>query len=80
VMLEAWSTGIPVITTLVGGIPEYFYENLGLSVENGNEGDLLKKLVYFMDNKDQFKKEDIREFAVDNFSSSVVGKMTALLY
>jgi glycosyltransferase involved in cell wall biosynthesis len=80
VLLEAWSSGIPVITTLVGGIAEHFSNNLGLAVHTGDEDDLLSKLISFMDNKSIFNKSEIRKYAVENFSNKIVGQKFCNLY
>ena len=46
VILEAFSCGIPVISTDVGGIKEYFPHNFGFLIETGNKKELLEKIKH----------------------------------
>ena len=45
VILESFSCGIPVISTNVGGIAEYFPKDFGFLVESGNEKEFVEALL-----------------------------------
>lgn len=54
VVLEAMSTGIPVIATKVSGTPEIIHHNKnGLLIEPKNIGDMYEKLKYLIKNSDE---------------------------
>lgn len=51
VILEAFSCGIPVITTNVGGIAEYFPNNFGKFIKLNDDSDLAKRIVEVKNSK-----------------------------
>lgn len=76
-LLEAQSCGVPVIGSLVGGIPEALEENgSGLLFEAENVEDLREKIERFITDKEFCEKagKRAREFVVEKFS---VEKMVA---
>jgi glycosyltransferase involved in cell wall biosynthesis len=61
VLLEAFASGIPVVATKVGGIPEVVNDNVGILVEAKNT-DALQEAIYIALNK-SWNKTDITEHA-----------------
>jgi len=61
VLLEAFASGIPVVSTIVGGIPEVVNDNVGLLVEPKN-ADELEKAIHTALNT-SWNKSDIIEHA-----------------
>ena len=49
VILEAFSCGVPVISTKVGGIDEYFPNKFGKLIPPKDEGELLKEIIHLYD-------------------------------
>lgn len=71
VIAEAWATGIPVISTDVGGIAEHMDDSRGMLVKSEDEGALADAIINLKKNWD---KEAIRKYAVDHFSVDAVAK------
>ena len=80
VLLESFSTGTPVVTTPVGGIPEIANENNAVIVTPKDEAQLVEKLDYMLDNSKQYDSEIIRQQAKDICSPDVIGKKWTEIY
>ncbi len=71
---EAWTCGKPVIVSNTSGISSYMTNDLGIVAECDKPVELGKAMKYMI-NK-QYKKEQIREFALNNFSDeSIMDKL-----
>ncbi len=80
VMAEAWACGKPVITTKVGGVTEYVDDSRGRLVSSGNEIELEGEINWMLDNFNCYNKDDIRKFAVENFSSEIIASKFESVY
>lgn len=80
VINESFACGIPVLSSNVGGIPEYINKETGMLVERQNEEELLSKIDYFLDNFHLFDKKKIRKFAIENFSKEQIGTKIRDIY
>jgi len=80
VINESLSLGVPVIATRVGGIPERVNDSVGILIDAGNEDQLYASLISFLDNKISFNTNEIRQRAIDEFSSKTVGDILCDLY
>ena len=84
VILESLCSGLPVIATEVGGIPEIVHEQNGILVENGSHPHayvaLLTAIVKCMDEPNRFDRKAISENAQHLFSYDAVGKQFTDLY
>ena len=79
VILEAFSCGIPVISTNVGGIKEYFPEEFGCLIDKKNEQQLLEKIVeLYKTPKDQ--KSNMHQYAIENFGEQRICNSFTELY
>jgi glycosyltransferase involved in cell wall biosynthesis len=80
VMIEAFASGTPVLTAAVGGIPEYMDKSRGILLAP-NEKEVLKEGIQKMlEQHDSFAPEDMRKYAVEQFSEAVIAKAFLALY
>ena len=61
VLLEAFSTGTPAVTTPVGGIPEFTNPDNAVIVSPRDEAQLIEKLDFMLENSQNFQPAVIRE-------------------
>jgi glycosyltransferase involved in cell wall biosynthesis len=80
VVLEALCTGIPVIATRVGGIPEVIGEDNGILVEEGNENELLEAMKKMIVNYHLYQKDEISQKATEQFSYETIGRKIIQVY
>jgi glycosyltransferase involved in cell wall biosynthesis len=80
VILEALCSGIPVIATRVGGIPEVVREDNGILVSSGNEHELLEAMKEMIRNHQIYDREKISRRAASLFSYETVGKKITEIY
>jgi glycosyltransferase involved in cell wall biosynthesis len=79
VLLEAMSTGLPVIATKCGG-PEYFVDSKsGVIIEAGDEHSLAEAMQTVMHSA-HFSAKCIRRRIVDNFSEKVFAESLMSIY
>jgi len=79
VILESFSSGLPVIATNVGGISEYFPRDFGSLITKNNTEQLLEKIVNVYNNpiKDKIK---MQLYAENNFSKVEIATSFTELY
>ncbi len=82
VILESFSCGVPVISTNVGGINEYFPEGFGKLIQKNNQEELLKSILNF---EKSFKtktlnKQKMHNYVINNFSESKIALEFEKLY
>jgi glycosyltransferase involved in cell wall biosynthesis len=80
VLIEALASGLPVIATHVGGIPEYITEERGILVEPQDEKELAQAIVSLLSEEIKFDKQQLRKFAEENFSYARAGQMLHDIY
>ena len=81
VILESLASGIPVIATKVGGIPEIVDKKRGILVENKNEDALLEAMKRMLEkNVELDSSEDLRKYVLENFSKSVIAEKFSEIY
>ncbi|RXP63278.1 glycosyltransferase [Lutibacter sp. HS1-25] len=81
VILEAFSCGIPVIATNVGGINEYFPNNFGKLISIKNEEQLYQETLNLYEKKYTIaSKEEIHNYAVKNFSKEHICNEYSRIY
>ena len=79
-LLEWLCTGMPVIATRVGGIPEAINSTNGILVEAGNDRGLAEAMLTMMEQYANYNPQQIALEAVKQYSYSSVGKQISDVY
>jgi glycosyltransferase involved in cell wall biosynthesis len=80
VLIEAMASGLPIIATRVGGIPDHLGPDLGLLIEPGDEAGLLSAMEYLLDHNREYSPGRIQEYARSHFEFAVVGRQFLEIY
>jgi glycogen(starch) synthase len=80
VIAEAMASGLPVIATRVGGIPEQVKPGMGILVEPRDEAGLTQAMETMIDGAKRMNRAAIRSFAEREYSHPQVGQRFLLLY
>ena len=80
VLIEALSTGKPVLATNCGGPQSIVNEKVGLLVQPGSSKALVLGIQKMLTTLDQYKSDEIRQYAVLNYSAQVIGVRLQELY
>jgi glycogen(starch) synthase len=80
VIAEAMASGLPVIATRVGGIPEQVKPGMGILVEPRDEAGLTQAMETMIDGAKRLDRAAIRSFAEREYSHPQVGQRFLLLY
>jgi glycosyltransferase involved in cell wall biosynthesis len=80
VIIEAHASGLPVISTDVGGIREMINEKNGVLIPRADEARLVSELNILLDKLEDYNRKAIRKEAVAKYSYSVIGKQFYDIY
>jgi glycosyltransferase involved in cell wall biosynthesis len=82
VMVEALASGIPVVSSTAGGIPEHITDKLGFLVKPLDEDGLLIALQQAVGKikAGSYDPAELNKYAVDNFSYEKIGERFFNLY
>lgn len=80
VVIEALAAGLPVVSSTAGGTPEHLSKDLGELVAPKDEKALTQKMLFVVENYDNYDREHLRNYALDNFSYEAVGKKFHAIY
>ncbi len=80
VILEAFSCGIPVIASKVGGIPEIVNSERGILIKKGDEEKLTEVINQMLDTHQNYNPLSLRSYALNNFSISIIGSQFIKIY
>ena len=78
VIVEAMASGLPVVATRTGGIPEFVGEDSGLLVPPGEPGALSEALAKMLDKLDSFDRDHIMAKAEAYGPGPIGGKIHSL--
>jgi glycosyltransferase involved in cell wall biosynthesis len=79
VILESFSCGVPVISTNVGGIEEYFPQEFGMFVPKNDAKVLAEKICYIYQNPIK-KQEEMHRYARRHFSKEYIANQYSNIY
>ena len=80
VILEALCSGLPVISTDVGGIGEVINEENGILIPSENEKELSSAADYMLEHLEKYNKESIASSSKKIFNYEAVGKQFDEVY
>ena len=80
VIAEAFSCGLPVIATHVGGIPEIVNETNGILVNAKDEETLFNAIIKMLDTYYKYDKSQLHLYAVKFFDKKVIGEKYLEVY
>lgn len=69
---ESLASGVPVISTRVGGISEHLNANNGILVDAGNEAELEAAMRSMLHAELEFSSREMRKYAETHFSESAI--------
>ena len=80
VIVEAFASGVPVLSTSVGGIAEILSPERGILIPQGDEEALLRSMNQMLDHCQEYDRKAIREYAISTFSNEIIGNQIFEVY
>ena len=74
VIVEAFASGKPVLSTAVGGIAEILSPERGILIPQGDEDALLQGMIQMLDHYQNYDSKAIRQYAVETFAADNIGR------
>ncbi len=79
-VIESLSCGVPVLTTMCGGILDNSEEQFGKIIEPDNENELYNNIIYMLDNYKKYSPVSLRKYAEDNYGKEKVAQQFVDIY
>ena len=80
VIVEAFASGVPVLSTAVGGIAEILSPERGILIPQGDEEALLRSMNQMLDHCHEYDREAIRDYAIKTFAAQSIGQQIFEVY
>ena len=80
VIVEAFASGVPVLSTAVGGIAEILSPERGILIPQGDEKALLQGMNQMLDHCHEYDREAIRDYAIKTFAAQSIGQQIFEVY
>ena len=80
VLIEAMASGLPIIASNIGGIPEILNKDIGILIKPKDVDELTKAINHMLDHYQNYSSKKISKYAKENFSNEVVGKRLDKIY
>lgn len=79
-VIEALASGVPVVGTAVGGIPEMVTDGMGMLADPGDPAGIAAAIDAALDRNGGWDREAIAQTARDRYAAERVGEAFALVY
>lgn len=79
-IVESLCSGVPVISTDVGGIKEHVSNEFGILIKSGDESALCHAINKILDQPETFNRIKMRQYAEENFSMEKIGQAFDIIY
>ena len=80
VILEALASGLPVVSTNVGGIKEMIDETKGILVEPRNKEALAEAIIKMIETHNEYDPNYLRKSVIEKYGYESVGRMLSGMY
>ncbi len=80
VLIESMASGLPIVATNVGGIPEIINKKTGVLVPPNNVKALSKAIDYMLDHYKEYSNREIALYAKNRFSYEMIAKALFNIY
>ena len=80
VIVEAFASGVPVLSTAVGGIAEIVNNERGILIPQGDEDALLNGMNTLLDHCQEYDRQAIRDYAIKTFAAHNIGQQIYEVY
>jgi glycosyltransferase involved in cell wall biosynthesis len=74
VIVEAFASGVPVLSTAAGGIAEIVNNERGILIPQGDEDALLNGMNAMLDHCHEYDRQAIRDYAIKTFATQNIGQ------
>ena len=74
VIVEAFASGVPVLSTAVGGIAEILSPERGILIQQDDEDALLQGMNQLLDHSSEYDRQAIRDYAIKTFAAQNIGQ------
>ena len=80
VIVEAFASGLPVVSSTAGGVAEHLTPDKGILLAPKDEEALFNACNNMLDNLNKYDKEKLHQYALDKFSYESVGRVLTKIY